>query len=138
MPITREEEVTVLYALHCCGGKASKSRAIEFVLTQQLLKPREGDEDIVSGGDTRIVNRLAWSRQNLKAKGHLAMPYHGTWQITESGRERLFRLARRLHEDASDEIPIFDNIIFARFTSDFLDKLRALGATLPKPAAPSA
>src|SRR5216110_883997 len=57
MPITNEEEIAVLYALQCCGGKATKSRVVEFILRNELLQPRPGDEDVVSSGESRIANR---------------------------------------------------------------------------------
>jgi Mrr N-terminal domain len=136
MPITREEEVAVLYALYCCGGKASKSRAVEFILRNELLQPRDGDDDIVSSNESRIANRIAWSRENLKEKGQLSMPQIGTWQITQSGRDRLLRLANRLHEDTAKELRLFDDLVFDRFTFGFLDRLRALGARLAQPSPP--
>jgi hypothetical protein len=48
MPVTVEEEVVVLYAVHACGGKPSKGRATEFILSNQLMKERVGDYDTVS------------------------------------------------------------------------------------------
>ena len=127
MPITREEEIAVLYALHCCGGKATKSRVVEFIIRNELLQPRAGDDDVVSSGESRIANRIAWSRENLKEKKQLAMPEIGTWQITDAGRERLFRLAARLFDDPEGSVQLLDDLMWDRFTPSFLDKLRKVG-----------
>jgi restriction endonuclease Mrr len=118
--------------------KATKSRAVDFILRNQLLQPRDGDDDIVSSNESRIANRIAWSRENLKEKGQLSMPQIGTWQITQAGRERLFRLATRLYEDTAKELRLFDDLVFDRFTSGFLERLRALGVKLAQPDAPKA
>ena len=48
MPVIAEEEVVVLYAVHACGGKPSKGRATEFILSNQLMQERVGDYDTVS------------------------------------------------------------------------------------------
>ena len=85
MPVTVEEEIVLLYALYSCGGRLSKSRATEFIIRNHLMKERDGDYDAVATDESRIENRIAWTRQNLKDKGQLAMPEHGTWQITPAG-----------------------------------------------------
>ena len=95
MPVIAEEEVVLLYALHACGGSPSKSRATEFIVTNHFMKERVGDYDTVSTDESRVENRIAWTRQNLKSKGQLAMPERGTWQITPAGFERLKNVAMR-------------------------------------------
>src|SRR5438094_10523974 len=87
MPVTIEEEAVLLYAIYVCGGKPSKARATDFIMSNHLLKEREGDEDIVSTQESRVRNRIAWTRENLKLKGELSMPNHGTWAITQKGME---------------------------------------------------
>ena len=86
MHIGLEEEVVLLYALYSCGRKPSKARATQFILTNHLLKLYEGDRERVSTGEHRVDNRIAWTRQNLKDKGELSMPNHGTWAITQKLR----------------------------------------------------
>ncbi|PYI92471.1 MAG: hypothetical protein DME97_09095 [Verrucomicrobia bacterium] len=132
MHITREEEIAVLYALHCHGGTASKSQVVELILRNKLLQPRVDDEEIVATGERRIVNRIAWLRQNLKQKGDLMMPRRGVWQSTPAGRRRLFRLAERLHNDADDDLGILDQEFFERLTPNFLARLRALAPQAPQ------
>src|ERR1017187_6548508 len=56
--ITVEEEVVLLYALYACGRKPSKARATGFIMSNRLLKEREGDLDVVSTGETRVENRI--------------------------------------------------------------------------------
>ena len=125
MTSDREEEVAVLYALYCKGGtngKASKERAVNFVLENALLRPREGDDDIVETGETRIFNRLCYARQDLKDRGQLAPSDPGLWKIGPTGVERLLRLAVNVFNGNLCEYN------FDRFTVGFLDRLRALGA----------
>jgi Mrr N-terminal domain len=124
--ITREEEIAVLYALHCHGGSATKSEVVELILRNKLLRPRSDDELLVATGEPRIVNRIAWTRQNLKAKGELTMPRHGTWRITSSGLQRLFRFACSLEEATEIGLRGIDLSSFERLSSNFLSRLRAL------------
>jgi len=124
--ITQEEEIAVLYALHCNGGTASKSEVVELILRNKLLRPRADDEELVATGEPRIVNRIAWLRQNLKQKGDLMMPRHGTWQLTATGQQRLFRFARRLRDDADSDVAILDQQFFERLSPNFVARLRTL------------
>ncbi len=71
MPVTIEEEVVLLYTLYACGRKPSKARATHFIMSNRLMKEREGDSDVVSTRESRVENRVAWTRQNLKNKDQL-------------------------------------------------------------------
>ena len=126
MHITREEEIAVLYALHCNGGTGSKSEVVELILRNKLLRPRADDEELVATGEPRIVNRIAWLRQNLKQKGDLMMPRHGVWQLTAAGQQRLFRFVRRLRDDADGDVAIVDQQFFERLSPNFVARLRTL------------
>jgi hypothetical protein len=129
MPVIAEEEVVLLYALHACGGSPSKSRATEFIITNHFMKERFGDYDTVSTDESRVENRIAWTRQNLKTKGQLAMPERGTWQITPAGFERLKNLAMRsLNWDDDDLLDL--GISWKRFSPEFLTRLQELGRKL--------
>ena len=129
MPVTAEEEIVVLYSLYCLGGAATKADATEFILSRQLLQSLPGDDDTVATGETRIANRIAWSRENLTRKNpiQLSMPRHGTWQITAAGQERLFRTAKRSCQDDKNGVATFDDIFWDRFSAKFLRGLRSLG-----------
>lgn len=127
MRITREEEIAVLYALHCQGGTAAKSEVVELILRNKLLRPRPDDEDVVATGESRIVNRIAWLRQNLKQKGELSMPQRGLWRLTPVGAKRLFRVAQRLNDNAQTEFADLDIEFFERFSTNFIARLRSLG-----------
>src|SRR5437868_3807702 len=91
MTTTLEDEVVLLYALFVCGGKPSRARATHFILTNDFIKTASRDHQIVSTGESRLENRIAWTRQNLKDKGELSMPNHGTWAITEKGKIRILK-----------------------------------------------
>src|SRR6266446_3780735 len=103
MGLDKKEENAVLYALCQSGGERSKACIIFYVTENHLLKAREGDESVRTTGETSFENDLAWARENLKGKGELPMPKHGIWQITEKGRERLFRVANAVFNRKPDE-----------------------------------
>ena len=123
----KEEEMIILYALDCCGRKGSKARIIHFIVENGLLKPREGDTDLRQTGETVLVNDLAFDRATLKDRGQLTMPKHGIWQITELGRERLFRVARAIHAKKPGE----DR--FYRYNEKFITQMFELGKKLSGP-----
>lgn len=133
MNITREEEITVLYALYCHGGAATKSEVVDMILRNNLLRPRADDAEMVATGEPRIVNRIAWIRQNLKQKGDLTMPRHGVWELTANGQQRLFRLARGLHDEAGGNLHGLGKEFFERLSANFVARVRALAAQAPQP-----
>jgi hypothetical protein len=133
MPITREEEVVLLYTLYTCGKKPSKGRAIEFILSNELLRERDHDMERVATGEPRIENRIAWTRQNLKDKGQLSMPDTGIWAITPAGTERIEKVAVRSLEWEDPNDPTFMDIVgfpWDRFSTIFLQRLREMGTRL--------
>lgn len=132
MPVTREDEVVVLYALYCCDGSATKQRTISFILTNELLQAQPGDDDVVSSRELRVANRIAWTRQNLKNKGQLSMPQIGTWKLTDTGRERLFRAVELFQAGREGGGAILDDLVWDRFSPTFLGRLRDLGAKPPR------
>ena len=134
MPVTAEEEIVLLYALYKCGRKPSKARATQFILTNHLLKEREGDYDTVSTDESKIENRIAWTRLNLKKKGQLSMPDHGTWAITQNGVWRLEKVASKSlsWEQPDDELSRLLGTSWDRFSVEFLNHLKALGRELKR------
>jgi hypothetical protein len=133
MPVTVEEEVVLLYALYTCGRKPSKARATDFIMSNHLMKEREGDLDVVSTRESRVVNRIAWTRENLKRNGELSMPDHGFWAITQKGIERIERIAMRSlkWEEPGDEASARQHDIrYDRISGELLKRLKSLGAEL--------
>jgi hypothetical protein len=128
MTLDKEEQVTILYALHRCGGKGSKARIIFYVIQNELLKPREGDTDMRQTRETRVENDLAWARADLKDKKFLTMPKHGVWQITDLGREKLFGVAKKIYANKADET------WFERCNKKLITEMFELGKTLSENA----
>ena len=122
---TIEEEIVLLYTLYVCGRRPSKSRATEFILSNHFLQERDRDYDEVTGGESRIENRIAWTRENLRRKGHLGGREHGIWDITDAGIERLRKIAIRSLTWDKEEFELL-GIAWKRFTPAFLERLRAL------------
>ena len=132
MTTIKEEIIVLLYALYMCGAKASKARATVYILSNHLLKPYDGDEDIVSTGETRIANRIAYARFDLKEKGYLSPSSHGTWAISQKGRERIEEIARRSLTRYSLTPSDDGESFWERFSDEFLKRLNDLGAELKK------
>jgi len=130
MTLDKEDQVVVLYALHRCGGKGSKSRIIYYIIENRLLKPREGDANIRQTRETRVENDLAWARENLKERKYLTMPKHGVWQITDSGREALFSVARAIHAQKAG------GDWFERCSDKFIAEMTDLGRKLSEVTQP--
>ena len=120
----KQEEVVILFELFSRGGKASKARVTANIIYNGYLKPRPHDHVTRQGRETTLENDLAWARENLKEKGELAMPEWGVWQMTEKGKERLFRVARVIYEKQPDAT------WFERYSQKFLDCVSALGKRL--------
>lgn len=77
------------------------------------------------GGESRIENRIAWTRENLKRKGHLGGREHGIWDITLDGIERLRKTAIRSLTWDNEEFEVL-GIAWQRFTPAFVDRLKEL------------
>jgi len=87
----------VLDALRALGDsgrprEVSAQIAKTFELSDQVL-----DETVPSGGN-RFHNQVAWARQYLVWEGLLDSSKHGTWKLTEKGRDT------SLSEDQACEI----------------------------------
>ncbi len=122
---TVEEEIVLLYTLYVCGRRPSKSRATEFILSNHFLQERDRDYGEVAGGESRIENRIAWTRENLRRKGYLGGQEHGIWDITPAGIERLRKTAIRSLTWDKEEFELL-GIAWKRFTPAFLDRLKTL------------
>jgi hypothetical protein len=135
MPVTLEEEVVLLYALRQCGGKPSKVRATDFILSNNLFKFRDDDNKVVETGESKVENDIAWARQNLKDKSELQMPKRGVWAITPKGVNRIERVATKSLEwgdSLKRNADVVDNLRWDRFSPEFLQRLKELGEELKK------
>ena len=121
MTLNKEDQVVVLYALYRCGGKGRKSRIIYYIAENNLLRPRQGDKNLRQNSETVLENDLAWAREDLKRRKYLAMPEHGIWEITEAGREALFRVAKAIYEQKTD------GSWFERCNDIFIAEMSGLG-----------
>ena len=85
-----EYELPILESVIELGDSAPSSRVIK--LTGKKLKARLTplDYTMVKSGETRWENRARFARLMLKNLGQLAKDSpHGTWEITEAGRDRV-------------------------------------------------
>jgi len=75
-------------------GKATKSEATKAVIramqSQNLLV--KADFDIVTTGETKAENTIAWGRNRLKESGLIkADSLRGVWELTAEGIEKVKR-----------------------------------------------
>ena len=129
MTVTREEEIVLLYTLYVCGKRPSKGRATDFILSKNYFLEKQGDEDTVTTGESRIENRIAWIRENLKRKDQLDGSQRGIWAITAKGIERIENAAIKSLSWKEGIVKDF-GIIWERFSVEFLSDLNHLGKDL--------
>ncbi len=89
LPTQKEIEVPLLQVLAELGGQAHPKDIYALVAKKfPLLRDEDMAETVPSGGN-RFSNRVQWARQQLVTEGELDSPSHGTWRITDKGRQRL-------------------------------------------------
>jgi len=89
MPKEDNIELPLLKVLKDAGGSLSIRDAI--AKTKEFY-PELTDEEkasIVSTGENRLNNRIAWCRQKLVDKGEIDSSTYGIWKITEKGKRRV-------------------------------------------------
>ena len=87
----------ILEALIEMGGKGRMRNVLDRVFNKikDQLKPKDL-EKLPSGTSIRWKNRAQWERQRLKSEGYLKKDSpHGTWEITDEGRNLYERLKQR-------------------------------------------
>jgi hypothetical protein len=119
--LDKEERLIILFALLHCGGKGSHGRIIDFILENQLMHPRPGDDEIRINGAKAIVNDLEYARQDLKDRGLLSMPEYGIWAITEEGRARITKFISDVSTDRARWDKALAEGQFIRISKKFLD-----------------
>jgi len=89
LPTQREIEIPLLQVLVELGGQA-RPKELYALVTKKFPSIRDEDlaESLPSGG-SRWTNRVQWVPQRLILQGELDSPTHGTWRITDKGRQRL-------------------------------------------------
>ena len=89
MPKEENIELPLLKVLMDAGGELNIRDAI--TKTKDLypdLTP-EDKASVLSSGENRLNNRIAWCRQKLVAKGDIDASIRGIWKITERGKRRI-------------------------------------------------
>lgn len=129
---SKEEMLVLLYTLNECGGRPSKARAIRFIIENNLLVTTPQDHKRLESAETKLENRLAWTRQDLKERGLLIMRERGFWEITLLGREKLREYAIKSLNWSETEEPLEGLCIprWERFSPQFLARLQSLGRRL--------
>jgi restriction system protein len=89
LPKSSDLQVPILRVVHESGGTARPEQVYAGV---KRLLPQLTDADLaetVSGGESKLENRIRFVRQALINRGELTSPGYGVWAITDRGRGRL-------------------------------------------------
>jgi len=89
MPKQENIELPLLKVLKDAGGSLSIRDAV--AKTKEFY-PELTDEEkasMLTSGENRLNNRIAWCRQRLVEKGEIDSSTRGIWKITEEGKKRV-------------------------------------------------
>ena len=75
----------VLAALHELGGSARPAEVRE-VIVRDLAISEEEQADLMSSGNPRFDNQVAWARFYLAKAGLIDSSRRGVWALSDSGR----------------------------------------------------
>jgi restriction system protein len=79
-------------------GDSGRPREVSDRIANSLALPDEVLDQTLNSGASRFHNQVAWARQYLVWEGLLDSSKHGTWKLTEKGRDTT------LSEDEAREI----------------------------------
>jgi restriction endonuclease Mrr len=115
-----EEIISVLLAIYQLGGRPSKEEVTRYVINYYWQRYNDDDE-LVSTGEERVINRIAWVRQNLKDRGFIGGEIVGIWDITDLGGRFLLARAEGMRRSRDEDWG--NDIIFGRDTESNWQRL---------------
>ena len=68
-------------------GDSGKPREVSDRIAENLKLTDKILDEILKSGQSRFYNQVAWARQYLVWEGLLDSSKHGTWKLTEKGKE---------------------------------------------------
>ena len=77
----------LLDALRDLGDSGKPKEAANKISENLNLTDKVLDEVLLKSGQNRFYNQVAWARQYLVWEGLLDSSKHGTWKLTEKGKE---------------------------------------------------
>jgi restriction system protein len=98
----------LLDALRTLGGSATPGEVVEQI-ARDLEIPEAVQNELLSSGQLRFPNQVAWARFYLTREGLLEASRHGVWSLTEKGRatslspEQAKDLAQKWHHVFAEE-----------------------------------
>jgi len=100
MAIPDYETLMLPVLQYVSDGKEHSLKEITASMAEAFkLSAEEREQRIPSGQSTYIQNRTGWAKTYLKKAGLLAPPRRGLIQITDRGREVLFKKPERIYGD---------------------------------------
>ena len=75
----------ILDALRGLGGSGTPDEVVEKS-AQDLKVPEKVQNELISSGESRFRNQIAWARFYLVREGFLDSSRRGVWSLTEQGR----------------------------------------------------
>ncbi len=79
-------------------GDSGRPKEVSNRIAQTLKLPNELLDETISSGQNKFHNQVQWARQYLVWEGYLDSSKHGTWKLTEKGKQA------RLTEDEAHRI----------------------------------
>lgn len=67
-------------------GDSGRPREVSDKIAKNLHLPDSVLDETLKSGGSKFHNQVAWARQYLVWEGYLDASKHGTWKLTESGR----------------------------------------------------
>ena len=68
-------------------GDSGKPREVSDRIAENLKLTDSVLDEVLKSGQNRFYNQVAWARQYLVWEGFLDSSKHGTWKLTDKGKE---------------------------------------------------
>ncbi|MDD2856624.1 MAG: winged helix-turn-helix domain-containing protein, partial [Desulfuromonadaceae bacterium] len=67
-------------------GDSGRPREVSDKIAKKLELPDSFLDETLKSGGSKFHNQVAWARQYLVWEGYLDASKHGTWKLTDKGR----------------------------------------------------
>lgn len=132
--------IPIIDTLKELGGSGRPAEVEDLIAEKLDISVEEQNEELSAGGN-RFSNQIHWARYYLVQSGYLDSSKRGIWSLTEKGRkssltesdiQNLIRTVQRGSKETTQEIVKTEDVYQGGYNMDFIDRIRALAATIPK------
>ena len=131
--LNKEEMLAVYIALMICRQlgypKPPKHQVLNVVESWRLIKFSAGDLEIVSSGEPKWRNDLAWARKDLVQRAWVKNREINEWELSELGIEKILLMASKWAQDVDADASKLEATAASseRLTREAWQQLYALG-----------